>query len=86
MNRFLFRAMLPSALLLSGCAEAIVGNGPPDSGLADFESAWKTVHDVYPYFQFKKINWDSIHAVYLPRRGPLKGTKFFRSSSISSKS
>ncbi len=58
-------------LLLSGlfcsCGDMIVGKSPADSGLEDFEAAWKTVRDVYPYLNFKGVNWDSIHTVYLPR-------------------
>ena len=77
MSRCIRMALLPWAVLLAGCADAIVGNGPADAGVSDFESAWKTVHDVYPYFQFKKINWDSIHTVYLPRARAAQGDEIF---------
>ncbi|HTY57886.1 MAG TPA: S41 family peptidase [Bacteroidota bacterium] len=77
MNRYARPALISLALLASGCADAIVGDGPADAGLSDFESAWKTVHDVYPYLQFKKINWDSIHAAYLPRARSAQGDEIF---------
>jgi C-terminal processing protease CtpA/Prc len=32
-----------------------------------FEAAWKRVKDVYPFLEFKKINWDSIYTVYRPK-------------------
>ena len=35
--------------------------------IACFDSAWKRVKDVYPFFESKKINWDSIYTVYRPK-------------------
>ena len=35
--------------------------------IACFDTAWKRVKDVYPFFEFKKINWDSIYTVYRPK-------------------
>jgi C-terminal processing protease CtpA/Prc len=32
-----------------------------------FEGAWKRVKDVYPFLDYKKINWDSIYTVYRPK-------------------
>jgi hypothetical protein len=63
--------------LLCSCGELIVGEPPADSGLADFEAAWKTVKDVYPYLQFKGINWDSIHTEYLPRAQAARGDEIY---------
>jgi hypothetical protein len=31
-----------------------------------FEAAWKRVKDVYPFLEYKQINWDSIYTVYRP--------------------
>lgn len=63
--------------LFSSCGEAIVGEPASDSGVEDFDAAWKTVRDVYPYLQFKGINWDSIHAVYLPRAQNARGDEIY---------
>ncbi len=35
--------------------------------LEDFESAWSHIDSIYPLFDFKKIDWDSIHTVYRER-------------------
>ena len=50
--------------LLSSCKkETIV---PDDSGLEDFEKLWNTTNTYYPFFEFKGIDWDHIHAIYQP--------------------
>jgi hypothetical protein len=68
-------------VLLSGffcsCGDLIVGESPSESGVEDFEAAWMTVRDVYPYLQFKRINWDSIHTVYLPRAQSTYGDEIY---------
>jgi C-terminal processing protease CtpA/Prc len=51
---------------LAGCADLVVNNPDHQDEPADFEQAWSIVNSVYPYFQFKHINWDSIHTVYAP--------------------
>jgi carboxyl-terminal processing protease len=75
------RFFLCMSIFLSGlfwsCGEMIVGESRPDSGMQDFEAAWKTVKDVYPYFKFKGINWDSIHAAYLPRAQNAHGDEIY---------
>lgn len=63
--------------LFCSCGDLIVGESPADSGLEDFEAAWKTVRDVYPYLQFKGINWDSIHTLYLPRAQNAHGDEIY---------
>jgi len=35
--------------------------------LEDFEAAWSHIDSIYPLFDFKKIDWDSIHTVYRER-------------------
>ncbi len=58
---------------LAGCSDLIV-TGPEDNhNLADFESSWQIVKSVYPFFQFKHINWDSVHTAYLPRAEAARG-------------
>lgn len=48
-----------------GCSEEPVV--PDDYGLADFEQLWTITNQYYPFFDFKKIDWDSIHDVYHSR-------------------
>jgi hypothetical protein len=39
----------------------------------DFETTWSTVNEVYPYLEFKKINWDSLHVIYKLKIDESKG-------------
>jgi hypothetical protein len=71
LTRFLFPLLLIGAF--SGCTNLIVTEPNTSTNVADFEAAWKTVKVVYPYFSFKRINWDSIHAVYLPKAERAQG-------------
>jgi hypothetical protein len=62
---------------LSGCSDLIVTEPVTSQNAADFEAAWQIVKSVYPYFQFKHINWDSIHTVYGPLANAAKGDEIF---------
>jgi len=48
----------------------------PSIYIEDFETAWNRIDQVYPFFEFKKINWDSIYTVYLPRAEEARGIEF----------
>lgn len=63
--------------LLVSCKDLLVT--PPDTNqnVEDFEAAWNRIHDVYPYLEFKHINWDSIYTIYRPRAGRAKGDEFY---------
>ncbi|MBM4159841.1 MAG: hypothetical protein FJ217_01950 [Ignavibacteria bacterium] len=67
---------LAAALLIS-CADVIVTSPVSNLNVEDFEAAWKRVKSVYPYLAFKKINWDSLYAVYRPRAENAKGDEFY---------
>jgi len=43
---------------------------------SDFEKTWLIVDQVYPYFAFKKINWDSLHIVYKLKVDEAKGDEY----------
>jgi hypothetical protein len=45
--------------------------------LEDFESAWSHIDSIYPLFDFKNIDWDSIHAVYTARIQQSTDNDFF---------
>jgi len=61
----------------TGCRDLIVTEPDTSQNVADFEAAWQTVKSVYPYFQFKHIDWDSIHSVYSPLANAAKGDEIF---------
>ncbi len=45
--------------------------------LEDFESAWSHIDSIYPLFDFKNIDWDSIHTLYSERIGQSGDNDFF---------
>ena len=68
--------LLLLSLILS-CKDLIVTDPETNLNVQDFEAAWKRIRDVYPYLEFKKINWDSIYTIYRPRAENAKGDEFF---------
>ena len=66
--------LLTSAILITGCGTHLQNESQTEPNarmngkyIACFDTAWKRVKDVYPFFEFKKINWDSIYTVYRPK-------------------
>ena len=76
MKRIFLYLLIPSFFFLS-CKDLIVTEPESNLNVEDFEAAWKRVKDVYPYLQFKKINWDSIYAIYHPLAENAKGDEFY---------
>jgi hypothetical protein len=68
---------ISSAVLVTGCAEMIVNPANSNLNVADFNAAWERVNTVYPYFEFKQIDWDSIYTVYQPRAEQAQGDEIY---------
>jgi len=62
-----------TGLASSGCSDLLVDERSGTGNVSEFEAAWSVVNNVYPYFAFKQINWDSIHAVYTPLAEKARG-------------
>jgi len=58
---------------LMNCADLIVSPPKSNQNIDDFEIAWDAVNSVYPLLEYKKIDWDSIYAVYRPRAEQSRG-------------
>jgi len=54
-------------VIFVGCSVILFEDDLTNNNVEDFEIAWNTVNDLYPLLEFKKINWDSIYNVYLPK-------------------
>lgn len=61
-----------------GCEAWIVTAPESNQNLADFEVAWGWVDSVYPAFDFKQIDWDSIHSEYGPRAERALGDELYQ--------
>jgi len=59
------------------CKDLIVTDPNSNLNVEDFEAAWNRINNVYPYLEFKNINWDSIYTVYHPLAENAKGDEFF---------
>ena len=64
-------------LSILSCKDLVVTEPESNLNVEDFEAAWKRVKDVYPYLQFKKINWDSIYTIYKSLAEKAKGDEFY---------
>lgn len=65
------------ATAFAGCADLLVNNPDEPDSLADFERAWSIADSVYPYFQFKDIDWNSVRSVYVTRAKQATGDRMF---------
>ncbi len=45
--------------------------------MEDFEASWKRVNTVYPYLEYKHINWDSLYTVYKPQAEQARGDEIY---------
>lgn len=62
---------------LAGCNNLVAPSSGHESYLPDFERAWAVTDSIYPYFQFKHINWDSVHSVYEPIAAKANGDQIY---------
>jgi len=58
--------VLLGCTLLAGCESLIVAAPESSQNVADFEAAWAWVDAVYPAFDIKQIDWDSVYSAYRP--------------------
>ena len=64
-------------ILVLGCKKQVTELDISAQNMEDFEAAWNRINDVYPFFEFKKIDWDSIYSVYRPRVEAARGNEFY---------
>ena len=60
------------------CKDLVVTEPSVNTNPADFEKVWSEVNRVYPFFQLKHINWDSVYALYNPLAEKAKGDDGFK--------
>jgi hypothetical protein len=68
---------LPAILLVSTGLACNDPAGVTVNGLAEFEAAWSAVNSVYPFFEFKQIDWDAVHAAYRSRAEEATGGEVY---------
>lgn len=63
--------------IVTGCSNLVVPPSNHNENLADFERAWAITDSIYPFFQFKHIDWDSVHSVYEPLAQNARGDQIY---------
>ena len=59
-------SLISLILLLASCNELTFETEPANNPIENFESVWSTFNEKYAAFQVRKVNWDSLYAVYRP--------------------
>lgn len=77
MNKINYLFVMLLVTLFISCEGIIVTSPESNQNVADFEAAWNRINAVYPYLEFKKINWDSLYTVYLKQTENARGDEFF---------
>ena len=64
-------------LIIYGCSDLLVNEPETNQNIRDFEVAWSIADQFYPFFEFKRINWDSLHSVYKPEAEMASGDEIY---------
>jgi hypothetical protein len=77
MSKIKLLLIICSAIIFKSCEDMIVNPAESNLNVEDFEAAWNRVNAVYPYLEYKHINWDSIYTIYRPRAEQSKGDEIY---------
>jgi len=72
-----YSIILLCLILIFSCENIFVQAPDSNKHIEDFNAAWNRINDVYPYLDFKNINWDSIYTEYLPLVEAAQGDEFY---------
>ena len=77
MKLFKYLFVITVSIIIYSCSDLIVSSPDSNKNVEDIEAAWQRINSVYPYLKFKKINWDSLHTVYISRAEIVKGDDIY---------
>lgn len=77
MSKIKLSILISSVIIFTDCENIIVNQAESNFNVEDFEAAWARVNTVYPYLDYKQINWDSLYTVYKPQAEQAKGDENF---------
>lgn len=63
--RLILIAIIVSVLAM-GCEEIFFEKDTPGDPVSNFDYLWSTMNEKYSLFEFKRVDWDSVYAVYRP--------------------
>ena len=64
-------------VIFAGCSELIVGPSERNLNVADLVSLGEIIKSQYAFLEFKRVNWDSLLAVYRPMAERAKGDEIY---------
>lgn len=78
MKNLVYSLILFSTLFISGgCEKALIPENEANFNLEDFEVAWQTTKERYPYFALKQVDWDQLYLEYYPRAAAARGDEIY---------
>ena len=60
-------AVLFLIITFSSCEEVFIDADPKNDPVVNFDFLWSEVDQKYSFFDFKKVDWDSVYNVYRPQ-------------------
>lgn len=54
-------------LIFCSCEKIFFGPDPANDSTTNFDILWNTLNERYSFFEYKKVDWDSVYQVYQPR-------------------
>ena len=64
-------------LLMTACEGTLVSPAGDSKNMSDFEAAWTRVNSVYPYLDYKNIDWNVVYDRYKPGAELARGDEIF---------
>ncbi|NOQ25567.1 MAG: hypothetical protein GQ564_09430 [Bacteroidales bacterium] len=79
MKKLKFIFYIISVILIYSCEDenTYVKPAVSNQDMEDFTSVWNRANEVYPFFELKRIDWDSIYIVYHPRVEAARDDEFY---------
>jgi len=71
-----FLAIIIFSMVYS-CSDMLVTSPESNMNVRDIEAAWQRINSVYPFLKLKKINWDSLHTIYISRAENARGDEIY---------
>ncbi|MFC2138843.1 S41 family peptidase [Bacteroidota bacterium] len=77
MKHYLLILIVFTLCLFYTCESILIEDNHNDNNLLDFQETWEIVDSIYPFFELKKINWDSLYYIYRDKAIEAKGDEIF---------
>lgn len=65
MNKLIIYFLI--TLSIFSCRKIILEEDPKNTPINNFEYLWNIIDIHYSFFEYKHVNWDSIHTIYSPK-------------------